>query len=165
MNNITIDIDNLSESDRSAAKLLAEKAVEPKVWKPKIGKPYFYVDDTGNICEKVWVSNYADCIRYELGNCYPTYEKAEFAFEKLKVTTELERFAEEHNDKEIDWKNGRQSKHFLYYDFPQKTIATEHYFCTKENKVYFTSYGIARQAVGAIGEDRLKKYYFNVQDD
>lgn len=82
--------------------------------------------------------------------------------EKLKVIRELKKFAYENNEEEIDW-NVSQKKYMLIYD---KGICV----CWTVLKqipfnIYFTSMDIAWEAVKTIGEERIKKYYFDVEPE
>ena len=86
--------------------------------------------------------------------------------EKLRVIHELEKFAFENNEEEIDWNNSEQRKYYLYFDYTDMSIVS----CDSYSKcqhiplaVYFTSNEIADKAIKAIGEERLKKYYFGVR--
>ena len=43
------------------------------------------------------------------------------------------------------------------------TFTIEGRFSAKQNDIYFSSKEIAEQAVKEIGEERIKKYYFEVE--
>ena len=86
--------------------------------------------------------------------------------EKLKVIHELQKFAYENNEKEIDWNNFSQTKFYLIYDSEVNNILVDYSSCTRTNSfnIYFTSFKIAKKAIEEIGEDRIKKYYFDVEE-
>ncbi len=162
MNNITLNMDNLSTDERNTLLKLIEKANKPKgkVWKPESNEIYYALASFGNICKSKNNSKKDDKC-YEIGNCFKTEEEAKFALEKQKVITELKRFALENNECELDWNNYNQKKYGIKYDCYHKCIITHKYNCSiKGFDIYFSSEDIAKQAIETIGEDRLKKYYF-----
>ena len=168
--NLNINMDNLTEEERNQLLALIEKSTKKKskVWKPKIENHYYYIDCNGNEGAEFdyWGNNCIDEYRYTIGNCFPTKEKAEFAVERLKVIAELKRFAQEHNEKEIDWRDYGQCKYYIFCEFHEHVEYID-IGCVKEcksNDICFTSEEIAQQAIDAIGEDRIKKYYFEVVD-
>ena len=44
-------------------------------------------------------------------------------------------------------------------------ILVDYFSCTRTNpfNIYFTSFKVAKKAIEAVGEDRIKKYYFDVE--
>lgn len=86
--------------------------------------------------------------------------------EKLKVIHELQKFAYENNEKEIDWNDAKQYKQFLIYDVDDKEIYIDSsiYYKSELFNIYFTSLDIAREAIKTIGENRIKKYYFDIEE-
>lgn len=170
MNNITVNMDNLSTDERNTLLKLIEKANKPKnkVWEPKIGESYYYIHyyTYEHIKRNNWNDNSYDKKCYEAGNCFKTREEAEFALEKQKVITELKRFALENNECELDWKDYGQKKYSIEYDCANDCFINYKYnFNVKRSDIYFSSEDIAKQAIEAVGEDRLKKYYFEVNDN
>lgn len=167
--NLTVNMDNLTEEERNQLLALIEKSTEKKskVWKPKSNKNYYYMASDGDISNSYWNGDSKiDNDRYSIGNCFQTKEKAEFAVERLKVIAELKRFAQEHNEKEIDWRDFGQCKYSIYCEFHDNAEYID-IGCAKEckaNDIYFTSEEIAQQAIDTIGADRIKKYYLEVED-
>lgn len=130
-----------------------------------MGEFYYWINANGNICNIAWDDNNENCKkRYELGNYFKTRKEAEFALERQKVITELKRYAMEHNEKEIDWNDEVQDKFGLYFYHQSKKILINTYNFDQTTFIYFTSKEIARSAIKEIGEERLKKYYFEVND-
>lgn len=165
-NNITVNMENLSQEERSTLLSLIEKANKPKnkVWKPEKGEKYYYSYSDGFIKESTWDNVNVDKNRYAIGNCFKIKEEAKFALERQKVITELKRFALEHNDKEIDWNNIEQRKCFLSYQHDKNIIFIDFYYSVQIYNIYFTSEEIAQAAIKEIGEERLRKYYFEVKE-
>lgn len=167
MNNITVNMDNLSTDERNTLLKLIEKAnkLKSKVWKPESNERYYALTSFGNICKSKNSSKIDDKC-YEIGNCFKTEEEAKFALEKQKVITELKRFALENNECELDWKDYGQKKYCIEYDCANDCFINNKYrFRVKGSDIYFSSENIAKQAIETIGEDRLKKYYFEVNDN
>ena len=152
---------NIEVEEKQLNELLNIK--ESKVWKPNRGDEYYYIYADGDIKKLIYCGAHYDNDCLLLGNVYQTKEEAEFAVEKRKIEIELQRYADEHND-EIDWNNCNQWKFYIFYDCFNKKIYIDCYLTYKSNDVYFTSKEIAEQAIEAIGEERLKKYYFRMED-
>lgn len=165
-NNITVNMENLSEEERDQLIRLIQKSNGSKgrVWKPDYRRKYFYVNECGGIMNSKWYDDSIDADRYEIGNCFKTKEEAEFTLEKAKVETELRRFAEENNEYEIDWTDEDQEKWAMCYSYYYGNVYFIDACSYKRNDIYFTSKEIGEQAVNFIGEERLKKYYFGVED-
>lgn len=166
MNSITVNMENLTVKEREQLLALVKKSNEPKVWKPKKNEEYYFINTNDCISRDMWDKyNVYGNGRYSIGNCFKTKEEAEFAREKLKVIAELKRFAQEHNEYEIDLKNFSQYKYYIYIDLEDKKFFISYNYRTLiGNNIYFTSEEIAKKAIDAIGADRLKKYYFEVED-
>lgn len=167
-NILQINMNNLTDEERTTLLSLVEKAnkSESKVWKPEVEEKFYTLFGDGSINELTWL-NHADIIkRYEIGNCFKTKDEAKFALEKLKVITELRRYALEHNEKEIDWNDKDQDKFSLcFYHQSKKILINTHTSTSYQTTfIYFTSKEIAQAAIKAIGEERIKKYYFEVND-
>lgn len=165
-NNISVNLENLSEEEREQLMKLIQKSngFKSKMWKPEDNEKYFYVSGHGviNICR--WINDTTDNGCYEIGNCFKTKEEAEFALEKAKVEAELRRFAEENNEYKIDWEDDDQEKWFIYYNCDMKKIDIIYNTVLKTHCIYFSSKKIAKQAIDYIGEERLKKYYLGIED-
>lgn len=138
-----------------------------KYWMPKENERYYYIADFTKAI-KIDVNNgwNTDNFRFSIGNCFENEEEADHMFEKLKVIHELQKFAYENNEREIDWNDGTQRKYFLIYDSDDNDIFIGNYIHAKINpfNICFTSEEIALKAIETIGADRIKKYYFDVEE-
>ena len=137
-----------------------------KYWTPKEKEKYFYIEDCMGVSDDRNVQAPIDYCRFNIGNFFKTKIEAEHILEKLKVIHELQKFAYENNEGEIDWKNFNQCKYYLVYDTKDEDLYVDYSIqCEREPfNIYFTSSKIAKRAIEEIGEDRIKKYYFNVED-
>lgn len=174
---LNVNMENLTEEERNQLLALVKKSTEekPKVWKPKDDEEYYYILPNGNVSHEskfykpLYANHYKNYLsnkegRYSIGNCYRTEKEALFALEKQKVIAELKRFAQEHNEK-IDWNNEDQRKYHLYYTCSSNSIDIGFmYFRKFGSIIYFSSEKIAQQAIKTIGANRLKKYYFEVEE-
>lgn len=165
-NNISVNLENLSEEEREQLMKLIKKSngCKRRAWKPENNETYFYISGCGVISSYKWINDTTDNGYYEIGNCFKTKEKTEFALEKVKVETELRRFAEENNEYEIDWKDKKQEKWVIFYNCKEEIINPMYVYDFCICNICFTSEEIARQAIKSIGEERLKKYYFGIED-
>lgn len=138
-----------------------------KMWEPKIKENYYLIVHTGRIGCYSYDDDDTDKRFQSIGNCFQTEEQAEFMVEKLKIIHELKTFAVENNEEEINWNDDGQKKFFLYYSYSANQVLVNYVISMKENpfNVYFTSESIAEKSVEAIGEERLIKYYFEVEEE
>ena len=145
-----------------------EVVEEPKSkdWKPKKGDTYYYIGSVGSIFNYDYREDISDEAHLNIGNYFKTKEDAKHMVEKFKVIRELQKFANENNEKEIDWNNKTQYKYYLVYATEDEELYVDYaVYCKREPlNIYFTSSKIAKRAIEAVGEDRIKKYYFNVED-
>ena len=164
-NNITVNMENLSEEEREQLMKIIKKSngCKRKVWKPECDKNYWIINGF-RVVNSSWHNDNVDYRRYEIGNCFKTEKEAKFALEKLKVEAELRRFAEENNECEIDWTDRKQNKWLICYNYDSKNIDTGYDNTLRTHYIYFSSKEIAKQAIKHIGEERLKKYYFRIED-
>lgn len=162
---INVNLSNLSTEEKKQLMKLINKANRGKRWRAKNNEIYYFI----NYCNRIesWSeSNHnADEALFEVGNYFKTSEEAKFELNKRLVYQELKDYALEHNEGEIDWKNSDQEKWVISYDNQVKWLVyRDRYTRSDIGQIYFSSYEIAREAVKAIGEDRIKKYLFNINE-
>ena len=136
-------------------------------WEPKKDEKYYVIYGDGSIDYNNYDFDGADRRIMAIGNCFQTEEQAKFMVEKLKVIRELEKFAFENNEKEIDWNNEDQEKYIITFNHITQDCGISLWRVSRSNpfNVYFTSEELAKKAIATIGEERLKKYYFGVEED
>ena len=123
---------------------------------PQIGERYWYSNGGGMVNSCFWKSEQFDLNRYRIGNMFKTEKQAEFAVEKLKVEAELRKFSRPFILGEENWYlNMIRSKDI--------TIAYDHYNI-HQGTVYFKSKDKVKEVIEIIGEERIKKYIFEVED-
>lgn len=138
-----------------------------KWWEPKFDETYWSIKPWTGAVRTCYNEAKADETAKSMGFCFQTEEQAEFMFEKLKVIHELEKFAYENNEEEIDWSDVNQEKLYLTMNYMDKCIDVFYTYSWiySPSNIYFTSKKIAKEAIETIGEDRIKKYYFGVKEE
>ena len=141
---------------------LLEKPKPKSVWDLKNGDVYYFLTAYGYVMKTVWVNTNTDNEKLSIGNAFLTEEDAEFAKERLKVIAELKKCAKEFSDEE--WRNGNTAKYLFYRSFPGNRIYITSTYSAHYPCLYFESMEKAKQAFNAVGEERIKKYYFGVKE-
>lgn len=127
-------------------------------WQPIFGQRYFYLDDGGVIRCVEWQYDDEDKFHFNTGNCFKTEQEAEEYKENLLTKQQLKDLALElNNGIEIDWKNDRQPKHYLYIDHDINLLTTEYTVTVQENIVYCLNNQFLEIAKERIGEEKLIK--------
>ena len=140
---------------------LLEKPKPKNVWDLKSGDRYFFLTASGIIQGAFWHDDISDHNRLSIGNISLTEEAAEFARERLEVIAELKKYAKEFSDEE--WKNRDMMKYFFYRRFQDNRVYIACTYLVHYPCLYFESMEKAEQAFNAVGEERIKKYYFGVK--
>lgn len=141
---------------------LLEKPKPKTVWDLEEGDTYYYIDVYGDISDgRVGNDCYEDEI-FAIGNVFLTEEDAEFAVERLKVIAELKKYAKEFGNE--DWIGCNVKKYYFYYNsLDNKLEISFNYKTSYGNQLLFESPKKAQEAIAAVGEDSIKKYYFGVK--
>ena len=133
---------------------------ESRRWRPERGQAYYFFSSTAEIFRNTWNEGYYDSLRFAIGNVFETKEEAEFEVERLKVIAELKEFAEPDNKK---WDGHTNHYHISCYG-DTNTINIFSCEIVKNPTIYFESKEKAKEAIKAVGEDRIKKYYLRVKE-
>ena len=165
-----ININNLKTLGKESLtaedwEIVEEKERKKQWWEPKVNEQYFYIRGAGCVDYNNYDNDKADKLFQSFGNYFQTKEQAEFMAEKLRVIYELEKFAFENNEEEIDWNNEEQTKYTFVFNHKLHEFAIDCWSIYHDNpfNVYFTSKDIVYKAIETIGEERLKKYFFGVK--
>ena len=156
MEEIKINMENLSQEEREQLLKLVEKGQKPveREW-PQEGDDYYFLACDDYIGEESWYGDEFDCFRYDVGNCFHTEEEAEWYREHLKVCAELRRMADG-SVEDGAW-------HVPYYDSLNDHVFVYMHDGYSETPYIFASDESAQKAIDTIGEERLKKYWFRVE--
>lgn len=147
-------LNRIEELEKELAELKCKVKEGPKF--PEYGDIYWCIDAEGIVYVNTFEGIQADRNILEIGNVFKTAEEAEFAVEKLKVEAELREFSR-------PFEYGENCTEF-YYDHDFGRIM----FCTltasqTQGAIYFESREKAEEAIDKVGEERIKKYIFEVE--
>ena len=156
---------NLSVDDLLADdwEILEEKY---KWWEPEPGDAYWSLEYNGvpwkSTDEDEWNEG-----AIAIGNYFTSCDEADFIAKKLEVIHELRKFAYQQDGGKIDWYDKSQGKFFVAYNLCDKKVdvAFSNSLVVLPFHIYFDSEEIAKKAIATIGEDRIKKYYFGVEEN
>lgn len=142
-------------------KLYKEKKTNKK-WKPQYGEKYYTISTRGTIDFDNFVAeNNTDAVRLLLGNVFETEEEAEHMVEKIKIINKLRELSN------IKFNDTSDEAHYvIVYDVEENEITFNvSYYCKAlPFNIYFATIEDCKKAIETIGEDNLKKYYFDVED-
>ena len=124
---------------------------------PQEGDDYCYTTMLGRVCHGSWDNLNSETSMLELGNIYRTEEEAEFDVEKKKVETELLKFSR-------PFEYGRFN-YYLFFNIESDNLDVQFTsYCPPQGAIYFESEEKVQQAIKSVGEQRIKKYIFGVED-
>lgn len=132
-----------------------------QMWKPQANENYYSIDKSGIILGTNNVEFDMDRRAIELGNCFKTKEKALHMVEKIKIINKLRELSNiSFND------NCKQEKFVIFYNTENQQIRITQHTVIREIpfNIYFKNKEDCQKAIEIIGEDNLKKYYFDVED-
>lgn len=141
---------------------LLKKPKPKSVYDLKYEETYYFLHCSGSLSESVWRNDNVDKNRLSVGNVFLTKEDAEFARERLNVIAELKRYAKEFSDEE--WSNSTISKYVIYLGSQDYGMYITSTYSVRYPFLYFQSKEKAEEAIDAVGEERIKKYYFGVKE-
>ena len=143
-----------------------EDLLEPYIEKPKSvwdlqnGDTYYVVDyNDMNAFKIVFYNDEIDLNRRELGNCFLTKEEAECELERVKIEAEMIRLGGRRKF------NRGKDNYYITYDHKTRNLAyLNRNWMHSQGIIFFDTYVDVDKAVKAIGEDRIKKYLFGVEE-
>ncbi|MDK7187948.1 hypothetical protein [Facklamia hominis] len=126
-------------------------------WKPKMGEDYWWVDAYGDVCGDRWSNFDFEKDIFNHTDVFPTEEEAYLDKERKQIRRELMKYSRTFVPGTINWA--------FNYDYQDKKIRywNSIYSCDLF-VIYFESQEMAEKAVEEVGEDRIKKYIFGVED-
>lgn len=134
-----------------------------EIWKPNDCDSYYYISSTGAISYDTFSETWPqDKYRSNLGNAFKTEEDAKKIIEKIKIINKLRELSN------INFNDDYNQLHYVIsYDIEKNKIAynVHHFYKELPFEVYFATKEDCLNAVKEIGEENLKKYYFDVVDD
>lgn len=130
-----------------------------KTWKPESGDTFYYVSSTGHVYEDTFATcSTCDNDKVSFNNVFKTREDAKKMLEKLKIINRLRELSNK------DFKDDESNKYVIYYSTAYNSVSYQKHTCVKELpfNIYFATIEDCENAINEIGEENLKKYYFDV---
>lgn len=146
---------------------IEEFLVKPKpktVWDLEKGDIYYFINDRGTITYTTWSNDSVDILRRNIGNIFLTSKEAEFEAERRKVEAEMLKLGGTRDMMSIG--DNSTLKCCLYYNhLGDETIYINCFYATNnQGIIFFKTENDCKRAIQEIGEDRIKKYIFNVKE-
>lgn len=126
-------------------------------WKPEVGKDFWRVSVGGDVYKAEWENDHFDDNVFNHTDIFPTEEQAIFDRERKCIRRELMKYGRTFDPSVRNW--------MFDYNYHDKTFS----YWNLKNRcypfvIYFESKEMAEKAVKEVGEDRIKKYLFGVED-
>lgn len=132
------------------------------LWKPEDDDTYYYINSCVAVDRDCYCTDFDDDeLRIRIGNVFKTEEEATNMIKKLQIINTLKDLSNiEFNDNESD-------KYVIYYSTTFNNVSYQKHTCVKELpfNIYFATDKDCINAIKIIGEENLKKYYFDVYED
>lgn len=143
-------------------KIYKEKKTN-KNWKPKEGDTIFYITETGRVISSTFLSLLpSDNDKVFFNNAFQTRKEAEHMLEKIKIINKLRELSN------IDFKDTSGTPHYaIVYGGETNEISynVSYYYKDLPFNLYFATVEDCKKAIETIGEENLKKYYFDIKDN
>lgn len=132
-----------------------------QMWKPQADETYYSIDKSGIILGTNNTEFDMDRRAIELGNCFKTKEKALHMVEKIKIINKLRELSN------IKFNETDDRHYMIVYNKDDEEIISD--FCYILNPIPFNVFFKTREdcenAISTIGEENLKKYYFDIVEE
>ena len=125
---------------------------------PREDDEYWYANENGEVFRDEWGDFGYEKSMLTIGNVFQTENEAVFAVEKLRVEAELRKFSR-------PFKHGAKN-HTINYNHETEMVVNVNATATYQEtgSFYFDSYEEVVEAIESVGEDRIKKYIFGVEN-
>ena len=135
---------------------------KPKsVWDLKIGDEYWYITLLGYVEEVSYQSDDEDINIIKAGNAFLTKEEANHEAERRKCEAILLKYGTR-NFMSFEYYD---DKYYIMYNNTLENVYVDCCnFMQRQGSIYFKTEELAQKAIEEVGEDRLKKYIFNVKE-
>lgn len=141
------------------AKQEEAKKLERKVWTPNKGETYYYITHLNNVDYDCNSGSEFDEKVIKTHNVFKTIKEAERKAFKRQLMGDLEAFAQENNEEDIDWNNNESYKYFITYSEITKALKINSVTYTHHmGQAYFTSKKIANEALVIYKTDLLRYF-------
>ena len=138
---------------------------KPKtVWDLKTGDEYYYIDMCGDVDITAFRNGtyLTDEKIIKIGNAFLTEEEALFEAERIKCESVLLKYGTRDM---MSLGDKYTKKYYIQYDYDvNKIMIFKHYSIGIQGVINFKTEELAQKAIEECGEERLKKYVFNVKE-
>lgn len=131
-----------------------------QVWKPEYEEEYFLVTNDLKVTRFNNTESATDICIINSGNCFKTEEEARHMAQKLQIITQLRKLSN------IDFYKDVKRFYMIAYEKNIKKVVVDISYSlnTMPFNVYFATGEDCQKAIEIIGEENLKKYYFDVEN-
>lgn len=158
------EIADLKERLNELEKIYDNLTPPNKRWRAKKGVSYYFSMSDGTIHRSADCETKTDYLRYITGNYFKTKEEAEFEVERRKVIEELKQWSTSADD--FDWDNVNERKYNIILESGKVIkIIVGYKLGNQISDLCFISREMAINAINAVGEERIIKYYFRKQKE
>ena len=149
--------DNWDEIKELIAKKIEAEQKPKTIWDLKKGdeEKYYRLYNNGTIVLTTFESSMDRLFRY-LGNAFLTKEEAEFELERRKIEAIMRKYSRPFVD--------GKTNYFLACSRDSKAVVVDYYWNIDYGIPCFESKEVAEKVINEIGEDRLKKYWYGVEE-
>lgn len=135
---------------------------KPKtVWDLTKEDKYYYINCYGEI-DSTFYDCHEDVDIIKCGNAFLTEKEARFEVERRKCEAMLLKYGTRDL---MSFGDKYTKKYYIQYDYDvNKIMILKHYYIGIQGVINFKTEELAQKAIEECGEDRLKKYVFNVKE-
>ena len=135
---------------------------DKRVFKPsKFGEKYYTISTKGKIGSYSFCNDDFDKEIIDFGNYFKTKEEAERKSFEIRLHRQLELFALENNEIEIDWNDDSSKEYIISYSKDRGIFVDRVYNLKDFGQVYFTSREIAEKALETFKNDLIRYFTTN----
>lgn len=125
-------------------------------WIPEKEEMYWCMDNNGWAFSSPWEDHTLDKDRLEIGNVFKTEKEAEFEVERLKILATMKKYSRPFVEGDDNY--------YMELNHKRDNIEVSSYFLYDTGVYHFESEEMAQRVIDEIGKDRLKKYYFRIDE-
>ena len=144
--------------DEDKLKKLLVKPKPKTIWDLKEGDTYYHISANFGVLPTVWYNDEPSNLRRNLGTVFLTEKEAEMEICREVCETIMMKYGRRTFKHE-------KSNFLINYNSLNKMIFADSYSVTPfQGSIYFDTKELAQKAIDEIGEERLKKYVFRVEE-
>lgn len=144
--------------DENKLKELLVKPEPKTVWDLKYGDKYYFINHYGGVIHCTWDGSEYDLERREYGNAFLTKEEVKFELERRRCEAIMLKYGRR------TFKYG-DANYTIRFDNDDKQAFVEVWRLNQfQGTIYFDTEELAKKAIDEIGEERLKKYVFRIEE-